>query len=211
MKSYFSNRFQYTIVNNESSNFCKITTSIPQGFIIGPLMYAIYVNDVFNVTDFMKCVLYADDTVIIISARTKDELLALATRYLTLYSKWFAINKLCLNDSKTHFIVFGPVGNDNIDTIIFDDHIVKRVNEIRYLGIIIHDHLCWKSHINCVRDKVARGVGMLKMSYMCLPKQCLLTIYYSFIQSYLQYGIEFWGSTYTIYLQLLCVLQKHEK
>ena len=80
----------------------------------------------------MKCVLYADDTVIIISARTKDELLALATRYLTLYSKWFAINKLCLNDSKTHFIVFGPgpVGNDNIDTIIFDDHIVKRVNEI---------------------------------------------------------------------------------
>ena len=50
-------------------------------------MYAIYVNDVFNVTDIMKCVLYADDTVIIISARTKDELLALTTRYLTLYSK----------------------------------------------------------------------------------------------------------------------------
>ena len=125
MKSYFSNRFQYTIVNNDNSNFCKITTGIPQGSIIGPLMYAIYVNDVFNVTDFMKCVLYADDTVIIISARTKDELLALATRYLTLYSKWFAINKLRLNDSKTHFIVFGLVGNDNIDTIIFDDYIVK--------------------------------------------------------------------------------------
>ena len=59
--------------------------------------------------------------------------------------------------------------------------ITKRVNEIRYLGIIIDDHLCWKSHINCVRDKVARGVGMLKMSYMCLSEQCLLTIYYSFI------------------------------
>ena len=54
MKSYFSNRFQYTIVNNDSSNFCKITTGVPQGSIIGPLMYAIYVNDVFNVTDFMK-------------------------------------------------------------------------------------------------------------------------------------------------------------
>ena len=112
-----------------------------------------------------------------------------------------------MNDSKTHFIVFGPVGNDNIDTIIFDDHVVKRVNEIRYLGIIIDDHLCWKSHINCVRDKVVRGVGMLTMSYMCLPKQCLLTIYYLFIQSYLQYGIEFWGSTYATYLQPLRVLQ----
>ena len=200
LKSYFSNHFQYATVNNDSSNFCKITTGVPQGSIIGPLMYAIYVNDVFNVADFMKCVIYADDTFIIISARTKDELLALATCYLTLYSKWFAINKLCLNDSKTHFFVFGPVGNDNIDTIIFDDNTVKRVNEIPYLGIIIDDHLCWKSHINCVRDKVARGVGMLKMSYTCLPKQCLLTIYYSFIQSYLQYGIEFLGSTYTTYL-----------
>ena len=84
MKSYFSNRFQYTIVNNDSFNFCKIPTGVPQGSIIGPLMYVIYGNDVFNVTDFMKCVLYADDTVIIISARTKDELLALATHYLTL-------------------------------------------------------------------------------------------------------------------------------
>ena len=72
IKSYFSNRFQYTIVNNDSSNSCKITTGVPQGSIIGPLMYAIYVNDIFNVTDFIKCVLYADDTVIIISAKTKD-------------------------------------------------------------------------------------------------------------------------------------------
>ena len=115
---------------------------------------------------------------------------------------------LLTNCARTHFIVFGPVSNDNIDTIIFDDHIVKQVNEIRYLGIIIADHLCWKSHINCVRDKVAKGVGMLKMSHMCLPKQYLLTIYDSFIQSYLQYGIEFWGSTYTTYLQPLRVLQK---
>ena len=138
-------------------------------------MYAIYVNDVFNVTDFMKCILYADDTVIIISTRTKDELFTLATRYLTLYSKRFAIKKLCLNDNKTHFIIFGPVGNDNIDIIIFDDHIVKRVNEIRYLGIIIDDHLCWKSQINCVHDKVARGVGK------CLICAYLNNVYLQFI------------------------------
>ena len=67
--------------------------------------------------------------------------------------------------------------------------------------------ICAGNHINCVHDKVARGVGMLKMSYTYLPKQCLLTIYCSFIRSYLQYGIEFWGSTYTTYLQPLRVLQ----
>jgi hypothetical protein len=208
IESYLYNRYQYTVVNDVNSHYCKITMGLPQGSILGPLMYTIFVNDMFNVNGSVKCVLYADDTVIIVSAKTTEDLFILASYYFSLFSRWFTVNKLCLNSNKTKFIVFGTCGHDNLSSIVFDTHTVHRVSEIRYLGIIIDEKLCWKSHINCVRDKLAKGIGMLKMCYSLLPKSCLLLVYYSFLLPYLQYGIEVWGSTYSTYLQPLRVLQK---
>jgi hypothetical protein len=103
-------------------------------------MYAIYVNDIFYVTDSVKCVLYADDTAIVVSAESVITLLNLSQHYFTLFSNWFAANKLSLNDSKTHFVIFGLSKNiHDCDSIVFDRHTVKRVHELRYLGIVIDD------------------------------------------------------------------------
>ena len=116
---------------------------MPQRSIFGPLMYAVFVNDIFNVTCSTKCVLYADLTVIILSAKSIVELYTRAAYYFALYSKWFSISRLCLNDSKTHFMIFGL--NDvhkNPAPTKFDNHVVHIVNEVRYLGIIIDDKLC---------------------------------------------------------------------
>ena len=165
-------------------------------------MYAVFVNDIFNVTCSTKYVLYANDTVIILSAKSIVEWYTHAVNYFALYSKWFSINRLCLNDSKTHFMILGLNNvNENQASIKFDNH-VHRVNEVHYLGIIIDDKLCWKPHINCIRDKLAQGIGMLKICYSIFPRKCLLTIYYSFVLPYLQNGIEFWGSMYS-YLEPL--------
>ena len=85
---------------------------------------------------------------------------------------------------------------------------MNRVNSVRYLGLIIDDTLTWKSHIECIRDKLTKGLGMLKLCYSYMPKLCLINIYNSFILPYLQYGIEFWGSTFTTYLEALRILPK---
>ena len=155
---------------------------VPQGSILRPLMYAVFINDIFNVTCSIKSVLYADDTVIILSAKSIVELYTCAAYYFALYSKWFSINRLCLNDSKTHFMIFGLNDvHENLASTKFDNHVVHRVNEVRYLGIIIDDKLCWKPHINCIRDKLFKGVGMLKMYYSIFPRKCIQTIYYSYV------------------------------
>jgi hypothetical protein len=222
MENYLHNRFHYTVVNNVRSQPALITMGIPQGSILGPLLFNIYVNDIFNVARSVKCVLYADDTVIVVSAKSIIDVFITASHFFGMFSKWFALNKLCLNDSKTHFLIFGfnetcdynALRFDNHEScdynaLRFDNHTVKRVNEVRYLGVVIDDKLCWKSHIDYVRDKVAKGVGMIKMCYSCLPKQCMLAVYHSFVLPFLQYGIVFWGTTYSTYLLPLLVLQKH--
>ena len=172
-KSYFPNRMQYTIANYISSKYAKITTEVPQGSILGPLMYAIYVIDIFGVNSSVKFIFYADDTVIIVSAKSKDELLLLANQYFTLFSKWFTLNKLCFKNGKIHFVVFGLSHNDdiNVSTLNFDNHIVERVKQVHYLEFVIDTHLSWKFHINSIHDKFAKGLGMLKMRYLYFPKQ----------------------------------------
>jgi len=207
MESYFTNRFQCTVINNVCSEYRTISMGVPQGSILGPLMYVVFVNDIFNISHSVKCVLYADDTVIIVSGKTMYGLHLLAQYYFSLFSRWFALNNLCLNDSKTHFVIFGY--NDNkYNVLMFDNHIVQRVSNVRYLGIIIDEKLSWKLHIDSVCKKLSKGIGMMKKCYSIFPKHCLLTIYYSFILPHLQYGVEFWGSTCTTYLQPLRVLQK---
>jgi hypothetical protein len=119
IKNYFDNRFQFTVTNNMCSQYCKLTLGVPQGSVLGPLMYSVFVNDIFNVDRSAKCVLYADDTAIIVSAKSRNELVDKALHTFSLFSKWFTNNRLCLNDSKTHYVVFGmSASNDNINSIV---------------------------------------------------------------------------------------------
>ena len=91
-----------------------------------------------------------------------------------------------MNDSKTHFMIFGLNNvHENLASIKFDNQVVHRANEVRYLGIIIDDKLCWKPHINCICDKLTEGVGMLQMCNSTFPRKCILAIYYSFVLPYL--------------------------
>ena len=108
-----------------------------------------------------------DDTVVIVSANSKDELLMLASQYFTLFSKWFTLNKLYFNDSKTHFVVFDLSHNDdvNVNTLNFDNHILERIKQVRYSGFVIDERLSWNFHFNSIHEKIAKGVGMLKMCY----------------------------------------------
>jgi hypothetical protein len=208
-RSYLSNRFMYTEVNGYRSLFRLLTHGVPQGSILGPYLYLTYVNDIFNVNASSKCVLYADDTVILISGKEFKLLLDLAHQVFGLYSCWFADNMLALNCKKTNFVVFNCLLTELLpDKMNFDGHTVCRVSDVKYLGFFLDSNYSWHRHILFVNDKLAKGLGMLKYCCKFLPRSCLLCIYYSFVYPYLMYGLFLWGTAGKTVLEATVILQK---
>lgn len=213
-QSYLLGRFQYTESVGSSSSLRSIVAGVPQGSILGPILFILYVNDLFFVNADAKVVMYADDTTISISRPNAANLMADAVTIFTQFSIWYRSNKLALNSKKTKYVIFCQSevarGNDNnfIDNLTFDDFSISRVNSLCYLGVILDQNLSWRNHINAVRDKVARGAAMLKILHNFLPRGCLISIYNAYILPYLSYCIEVWGNACSSYLYPLLILQK---
>ncbi len=98
--------------------------------------------------------------------------------------------------------------NDHTNWLMFNSYTVTHSDFVCYLGIIIYQYLSWFEHINAVRDKLAKGVGMLHVIYYYLPSECLLSVYNAFVMPYLTYCIELWGNACTTYLNPIQLLQK---
>jgi len=210
-KSYLYHRFQYTVINGEQSSLKCIITGVPQGSILGPWLYLLYVNDIFSIQNGTKCVLYADDTTLIVSASSLCTLINIAKNAFSDYSQWFSANYLALNAKKTKCLIFGSHLTAGIDcsNLSFDCYTVQRFDYVTYLGIILDDKLSWCYHINAVHGKLAKGLGLLKLSRRFLPKECLHMIYNAYILPYLLYCIELWGNACSTYVHPIKVVQKN--
>ena len=111
LSSYISNRKQFVSYNDTVSDMLKITCGVPQGSILGPLLFILYINDLCNVSKFLKCALFADDTNLFASGNNINTLCEQINDELSKINKWFNINKLSLNLSKTNFIIFSKKKN----------------------------------------------------------------------------------------------------
>ena len=157
----------------------------------------------------MKAVLYADDTVFIVSSKNVIELIKLVTVQFTLHSVWFSDNLLALNAAKTNFILFAPkfLAANCPNVLNFDVHDVVKVNIVYYFGQVIACEPAWKQRVQCVNDKIVKGLAIVKIcSFM--PLSCLHQLYYAFIYPYLYYGIALWGISDKQNLYPILVLQK---
>ena len=214
--SYLSCRYQYVDINNQKSLYRTIVCGIPQDSILGPYLYLIYVNDIFNVCSniLVKCVLFADDTTILVSGDNVKLLIDYASQVFAEFSSWFIDNRLALNCKKTNYVFFTLCKVSAVNapqTLNFDIHCVNRALSVKYLGFVLDYRLSWSEHILSVNDKIAKGVGLIKFCCKVLPHKCLLSMYYSFVYSYLVYGIEHWGCVGktlfkdTVHLQKKCI------
>ena len=218
--SYLSNRTQFTTVNGHSSTRVRVTCGVPQGSVLGPLLFLLYVNDIANSVPRASIKLFADDTNMFITGKTMGELEIKAKTELENINLWLAANKLYLNCDKTCYMIFSPkIQRNELDINLTVNEIrLKRVSSCKYLGVIIDDKLKWIPHIETVTLKLKRFVGILwKLRYK-LPHWYLRNIYYAFIHSSIVYGIEIYGNTCTSYLdkitklnnKLLRILQHKE-
>jgi len=208
-ESYLYNRKQRVVYNNSQSCFKLIKCGVPQGSILGPLLFLLYINDLASVCHSSMPIFFADDTNLFFKGTNIKLMESMINEELNDISLWLKTNKLSLNIAKTHYMVFHSKNKCTTDiNIKIDNNLIDRVSHTKFLGIIIDEKLNWKLHINYVSGKVSRCIGMIIKSRKVLNKESLITLYYSFIYPFLIYCNHIWGSTYLSHLNKLEILQK---
>ena len=208
-KSYLNERQQYVTYNSCKSNALNINCGVPQGSILGPLLFIIYINDLAKVAKNCFMMLFADDSNLFYSGYDIDELTKTINEELKNVLYWLEVNKLSLNVNKTHYIIFSSrnVSVQDIEVRVRDVSI-DRVAHTKFLGVQIDEKLNWKAHINYTNKKLSKCVGILIKARKCLPSYCLKTLYHTFAYPYLTYCIHVWGNACITHLDPLIKTQK---
>ena len=206
-KSYLSNRIQQTIITNCKSDPEFITCGVPQGSILAPQFFNIYINNIADVSNF-KIKLFADDACLSYSSFEYNNLETEINNELKKINQWRKINKLSVNFSKSNYMVFTQKKININMNITMDGNRLEKVNKTKYLGVIMDSKFSWKEHITYITNKISKSSYILSKirHYVSLP--ILKMLYYSLVHPHLNYCITAWGGTTTTTLKPLVTLQK---
>ena len=200
LKSDLTNRKQYVEIEDTKSKMLDISTGVPQGSILGPLLFIIYVNDFALSSEKFKCVMYADDTTLTSTLETfsTNELNGNPASSINIelnkISEWLKLNQLTLNVQKTKYMLF-KTSKKKVQTLLLqmDNKIIDKVLDFNFLGIHFNEQLNWKSHIDNLSVKCCRILGILNRLKRILPLNIQIILYNSLMLPHLNYGITLWG------------------
>ena len=180
------------------------------GSVLGPLLFLIYINDLPNASKKFTFYLFADDTNIYYECNDLPNLIKVVIKELRSVKKWLDANKLSLNIDKTNYIIFhsSSVKVPSDSGIKIGKKHIKRVKFVKFLGLLLDEHLSWRYHLSELSKKLARTCGMFFRIRNLLPLDVLLCLYNALFLSFLQYGLVVWGQTYASYTDPIFNLQK---
>ena len=209
-KSYLSNRQQYVVYDGVKSENKKIICGVPQGSILGPLLFLLYINDLAGVSSKIFSLLFADDSNVFMTGKDPNQLIRSMNNEISKVVDWLRVNKLSLNLKKTHFIFFRK---QRTRVRIFEELIIDNVkidmkDDTKFLGVILDKNLNFGEHIRYIKGKVSRGLGILYKCRRLFTHETLLTLYNSFVFPYFNYCVSVWGNTFSSYLEPLIKMQK---
>ena len=182
---------------------------MPQGSLLGPLLFIIYINDLPNSSDALSFILFADDSNIFYSHRDPQFLLnKVNTHEIKFVQDWICANKLLLNINKSHYMVFSNTVNLLPGHILINNVTLRQIECTKFLGLYIDDDLSWKSHISYLCKLLSRNTGILYKLKEMFPIPILQTVYATLITSYMYYGILAWGNSASFLLNKSFHIQK---
>ena len=208
--SYLNDRSQQVSLNGQNSNSKPVTCGVPQGSILGPLLFLIYINDMNTAIKNSIVYHFADDTNLLYSHKNPNTLKKIMNTDLKTLYEWLCANRLSLNVGKTEFMIFRPPRKTLSDRIVLTLNKIKiyESSKIKYLGLILDSRLTWKDHINELSKKLNRSVGMLYKTCDFCPTSILKSLYYSIFNSHASYGLPVWGYADKTYINKIIKAQK---
>jgi Reverse transcriptase (RNA-dependent DNA polymerase)/Endonuclease/Exonuclease/phosphatase family len=206
-KSYLSNRFQFVSCNSIDSESLLNNKGVPQGSILGPILFLIFIDDIKELILHGDLQLFADDIALIYSEQNWENIEDNMNSDLQQLEIWMSRNKLVVNTKKSNFIAFG--NNEEPDlSIKFKNDTLDITKSVKYLGVIIDRKLNFSEHINFIKKKCSVIVGILYKLKNIIPNSVKKLIYFGLIHSNISYACEVWGHTAQIYLEKIVILQK---
>lgn len=213
IKSYLTNRKQKVKLTDENgtdvfSELSSITCGVPQGSVLGPLLFLIYVNDLQNASNLFHAITFADDTNLFMAAPCMVTLCDSVNTELKNIKTWLDSNRLCLNVSKTCFQLYTKKPFDVTPEIRINDVGITREKLVKFLGVIVDERLTFKQHIDSVAAKFAMNIGFLYRGREILTCIQLKLLYNAILLPHLTYCNLVWGINYPTHLNRLHLLQK---
>ena len=209
-KNYLINRQQIVKYKLVKSDSMTIKCGVPQGSVLGPLLFLIYMNDISKCSKILSFILFADDTNLFYSHKNTDVLVKTMNQELRKITSWLSANKLSLNVKKTHFMIFKTKRKKLNQTLSIEinNQKIHKVKCTKFLGLYIDDELSWKYHIDQITTKISKMTGIMARARHYLSTQTLKTIYNTMVYPYLTYCSVIWSSTYPTRLKSLFTIQK---
>ena len=173
---------------------------LPQGSVLGPLMFLFYVNDMPNISNLFTT-LFADDTTLCLRDVSYANLIGCFNNELENFYSWCGANRLTINLDKTAYM---QISNRNIpmeQNLSLNSTAIIKVNNYKFLGVNFDDRLSFANHIDHICTKVSKSIGIFYKLKDYLPLQSMISLYYSLIYPYFSYGILVWGGTKAYRLQ----------
>ena len=208
-KSYLNGRKQFVSIDDNYSDEVLIHYGVPQGSVLGPLLFLIYINDLHSTINFCTTRHFADDTNLLIKNKSLKQLKKRLNLDLRNLCRWLKCNKISLNASKTKLIIFRhPNKTINYEfKIKIDGKRLIPSEYVKYLGVTIDQHLTWGIHIDNIAGRLSRSVGMLTKIRHYVNDSTLRMIYFGIFSSIMTFSIQIWGQIDSIHVNRLSKLQ----
>ena len=209
-ENYLCNRKQLVKYNGVESEEMTITSGVPQGSVLGPILFLLYINDIQFCSELVSIILFADDTNILYSEtclKTLNEILQIEMNKI---ANWLNVNKLSLNTTKTKLILFRSRNKKSKHDlkISINKENIKQVKNITFLGIVIDEFLTWRDHIELISKKIIKCAAIISKIRHFTNLNSLKLIYFALVYPYLTYGNLIWGNAYKSHIQKLVNIQK---
>lgn len=193
-RSYLSNRTQMVSVHGVNSISAPVLSGVPQGSVLGPLLFLIYVNDLclISLSIYSSLILYADDSTLCKPINNPADVAAFQ-RDINAIHEWFSQNHLTANTSKTKVMVISTKKDPFPDiTLTLNNQLIERVSSAKFLGFFLTDKLSWNLHVDLICKKARKTIGFIHRSFCSAPINTRRSLYLALVRPILEYGCTTW-------------------